>query len=220
MKIKGAIFDMDGTLLDSVPVWTGIGVKYLNSIGICPDPETNEIIADMSLNQSISYFKKKYDIEKSEREMIDDVNKMVEGFYFEEVEMKPGVKELLKYLKEQGIKMCIATATDRYIVDKTMKRCGVREYFSEIFTCNDVGHGKDEPVIYEMAVEHMGTQAENTLVFEDALYAIRTAKKAGFTVVGIYDAGEKEQEKIKETVDYYVEENFLEFCKSCKEKCE
>lgn len=203
-KIKGAIFDMDGTLLDSMPVWDGIGIQYLISLGIQPEEELTEKIKDMSFNQSVRYFQKKYGIEKSEKEMIDEINRLVEKFYFEEAELKNGMKEILLYLKEMGVKMCIATATDRYLVDNSMKNCGVREYFSEIFTCNEVGHGKDEPVIYEKALEFLGTKREETIVFEDAVYAMKTAKSAGFLVAGMYDAAEKDQRNVRKLADYYI----------------
>lgn len=205
-NIKGAIFDMDGTLLDSMPVWDDVGIKYLISLGIHPEEDLKEEIKDMSFNQSVRYFQKKYGIEKSEKEMIDGINKLVEKFYFEEAELKEGIREILLYLRKNNVKMCIATATDRYLVDNSMKMCGVREYFSAIFTCNEVGHGKDEPVIYEKALDFLGTKREQTIVFEDAVYAMETAKNAGFLVAGMYDASEKEQSRVIELADYYIKD--------------
>ena len=107
-------------------------------------------------------------------------------------------------LKEMGAKMCVATATDRYLVDNSLKKCGVREYFSEIFTCNEVGHGKDEPVIYEKALQYLGTKREKTVVFEDAIYAMETAKNAGFLVVGMFDKAEKDQRRVQNLADHYI----------------
>ena len=100
--------------------------------------------------------------------------------------------------------MCVATVTDRYLVEETLERLGVRHYFSEIFTCAEVGFGKDKPVIYQKALEHLGTEKSDTYVFEDMLFALNTAKTDGFHTVGVYDRHEVHQDELKELSDYYV----------------
>ena len=101
--------------------------------------------------------------------------------------------------------MCIATATDRYQIEAALSRCGMADYFEEIFTCSEVGHGKDEPHIFRKAMEHFAADRGNTVIFEDALHAIQTAKADGFVVVAVCDNSEKRQNEIRELADYYIE---------------
>lgn len=202
--IKGAIFDADGTLFDSMYIWDTIGEVYLRSIGYEPRENLNETFRNMSLYQAACYYRTEYGVTLSTDEIMDGVNKMIEDYYRSVVVLKPHAAEFLQRLKANGVKMCIATATDRYLIEPTLERCGIREYFSEIFTCSSVGHGKDEPVIYREAMKHLKTDKSNTVVFEDALYAIKTAKRDGFTVAAIYDEYEKNQAEIKNLADCFL----------------
>lgn len=189
-NIEGAIFDLDGTLLDSMHIWSEIGLKFLKNEGVTPPPGASEEFVKLSLVQAAEFYIKNYAPHKTVMDIVKTINSLVEDFYFTQVLLKDGVIEFLEYLKNKDVKMCIATATDKYMVEKALERNGIREYFSEIFTCNGVGAGKDTPVIYDKALEHLGTAKENTFVFEDALYAIETANKAGYNIVGIKDVSE------------------------------
>jgi len=203
--IKGAIFDLDGTLLDSMSIWDSVGVDYLLSKGYTPKDGLKDNFKNMSMIQAGEYLKSEYSIPLSAQEIVDGVNAMTEDFYINRVQLKEGAKELLEYLNARGVKMCVATATDGYLVEAALERCGVRGYFSKIFTCTDVGHGKNEPVIFRKAMEFLGTDRSNTAVFEDALYAIKTAKKDGIPVVAIFDAYEQHQEQVKALADIYLQ---------------
>ncbi len=204
-NITGAIFDLDGTILDSMFIWNEIGYKFLENKNIQAPPGADKEFIKMSLKQAAEYYIAHFDSTATVESIIADINKLVESFYFNEVIKKPGVDEFLELLKNKGVKMCIATATDKYLVEKALERNGLLHYFSEIFTCNGVGAGKDTPVIYEKALEHLGTDKEATFIFEDALYAIKTASKAGFNIVGINDVSEKENPKIvKNYCDIYI----------------
>ncbi len=202
--IKGAIFDLDGTLFDSMFVWDTIGEIYLRSIGYEPKENLNETFKTMSLYNAACYYKSEYGVTLSVDKIMDGVNRMVEKYYINEVQLKTGVYDFIKHLHNIGVKMCIATATDKYLVEAALERCGIKECFSEIFTCTSVGHSKDEPDIYREALRHLATPKEDTFVFEDAIYAIRTAKKDGFRVVAIYDKSEENQAEIKSLCDYYI----------------
>lgn len=180
MRIEGAIFDVDGTLLDSLSIWDTVGEEYLHSLGIEPEVNLAEILSEMSLTQSATYFQTRYGVEKSVDDIITGINDIIKDFYLERVPLLPGVKEFLAYLSTQKVKMSIATVSDKFLIEKALSRCGIRDYFIDICTCEEVGAGKDEPVIYEVALERLGTAKEKTIVFEDALYAIKTAEKAGF----------------------------------------
>lgn len=206
MKIRGAIFDVDGTLLDSMFIWDTIGETYLRSIGYQPKENLNETFKNMSLHQAARYYQTEYGVTQSIDEIMDGVNAMLERYYRFEVPLKPGAAELLERLRQSGVRLCIATATDRHLVEAALNRCGVLSCFGEIFTCNEVGHGKDEPDIFEAALRFLGTRREETLVFDDAFYAVRTAKEAGFPVAAVYDSHEKAQDQIRMLADVYLEE--------------
>ena len=201
MTLKGAIFDFDGTLFDSMSIWDTVGEDYLRSIGYAPKAGLREALSTLSLRQGAEYMQEAYDLPLTVPEIMEGINKTVEGCYFHTVQPKPGVPEFLETLQRQGVQMCIATATDRYQIEAALKRCHLDGYFGEVFTCTGVGHGKDEPHIFEAALAWLGTAKEDTLVFEDAYHAIQTAKRAGFRVAAVYDAHEPHQAEIRELAD-------------------
>lgn len=206
--IQGIIFDFDGTLFDSMFIWDTAGETYLRSIGKEPVEALQSVLKPMSLQQSAAYLKEKYSIPLSVEEIMDGVNRTVEGFYLHTVMPKPGVIELLEALSSRGVRMCIATATERCQVEAALVRCGMRHFFSGIFTCTEVGSGKDQPLIFRKAMEHLGTDRSNTLVVEDAWHAVRTAKEDGFMVAAVYDAHESMQSRIREAADVYLTDFF------------
>ena len=202
--IKGAIFDLDGTLLDSMFIWDTIGEEYLRSLGKEPHEDLKETFMTLTLEEAAEYYREHYGVTLSVKEIVDGVNAMVEQTYRTKVTLKPGIAEYLAWLKENGVRMCVATVTDRYLVEETLERLGVRHYFSEIFTCAEVGFGKDKPIIYQKALEHLETEKRDTYVFEDMLFALNTAKTDGFPTVGVYDRHEAHQDDLKELADYYI----------------
>ena len=202
--LKGAIFDFDGTLVDSMFIWDTIGEDYLRSLGKEPHEDLKETFMTLTLEEAAEYYRTHYGVTLSVKEIVDGVNAMVEGIYRTRVTLKHGVADYLARLKEDGARMCIATVTDRYLVEETLDRLGILQYFSEIFTCAEVGYGKDKPIIYQKALEHLGTAKNETYVFEDSLFALKTAKADGFTTVGVYDRHESRQDKLKNLADYYI----------------
>ena len=204
-KIKGAIFDLDGTILDSMFIWSEIGYKFLEKKNIHLPAGADEQFTTMSLMEAAEYYIKHFDNTATIEGIVADINSLVENFYFNDVLKKPGIEEFLEFLKNRGVKMCVATATDKYMVEKALERNGLLHYFSEIFTCNGVGAGKNSSLIYDISLEHLGTTKEETFVFEDALYAIETANKAGYNIVGIKDVSEKaDPEVIKAYCNYFI----------------
>ena len=202
--LTGAIFDLDGTLLDSMFIWDTIGKDYLRTLGKEPHEDLKETFMTLTLEEAAEYYREHYKVTLSVTEIVDSINAMVEGIYRTKVTLKPGVMASLRLLKERGVKMCVATVTDRYLVEDTLERLGILHYFSEIFTCAEVGYGKDKPIIYQKALEHLGTAKEETFVFEDSLFALETAKIDGFPTVGVYDMHESRQEEMKRLADCYV----------------
>ena len=202
--MKCAIFDFDGTLFDSMFVWDNAGEVYLRSQGVKPNPSMREEVQSLSLHQSACYFQTEYGLPHTTEEIMAGINAVVEHFYIHEVQPKPGVVDFLTRLKKRGIHMCIATASERYQIEAALRRCGMAQFFDAIFTCTDVGHGKDEPVIFRRAMEHFGANRGNTVVFEDALHAVRTAKGDGFRVAAVFDESEQRQEEIRDLADWYI----------------
>jgi HAD superfamily hydrolase (TIGR01509 family) len=203
--LKGAIFDFDGTLFDSMFIWNTAGEVYLHSIGIEPREDLQKVLKPMSLLQSAQYIRECYQISLTVKEIMEGVNRTVEGFYFHTVHPKEGMIAFLERMKKQGVRMCIATATDRYQVEAALKRCGMESFFFEIFTCTDVGYGKDEPIIFQKAMDYLGTTRANTVVFEDAYHAAKTAKADGFIVVTVFDSHETKQAELHSVSDCFIE---------------
>lgn len=203
--IKGAIFDVDGTLLDSMEIWEDAGARYLRRIGVEPEKNLSEILYPMTMAEGAEYVKKRYQLELALDEIIQGVLDTVRDFYFYEAPVKPGVKELLFWMKEKNVAMTAATASDRGHIEAAFKRLGIDGYFDRIFTCSEVGAGKHYPLIYERAADYLRAKPGEVLVFEDALYALMTAKGAGFCTVGVYDRfSEGEQKEIKRQADIYL----------------
>ena len=202
--LKGAIFDFDGTLVDSMFIWDTIGEDYLRSLGKKPHEDLKETFMTLTLEEAAEYYRTHYGVTLSVKEIVDGVNVMVEGIYRTKVTLQPRVAEYLAWLRVNGVRMCVATVTDRYLVEETLDRLGILQYFSEIFTCAEVGYGKDKPIIYRKALEHLDTAKNETYVFEDSLFALKTAKADGFTTVGVYDRHENRQDSLKNLADYYI----------------
>lgn len=203
--VKGAIFDVDGVLLDSMEIWNNAGTRYLLKQGIEPEPGLGDRMFSMTLSEGAQYLVDTYGVKAP----LDDVKKgimaEVEQFYFREARMKEGVKELLDRLKKAGVRMAVATSTDRYCIEGAFTHLGLMDYFDVILTCSEVGKSKEHPDIFFEALSAMKTPVEYTWIFEDGLYSMKTAKGEGFRIVGVYDRiSEKDQEEIRRIADVYV----------------
>ena len=203
--IRGAIFDLDGTLLDSMAVWATLGERYLRSIGYEPRERLGETFKTFSTEQAARYYREHYGVPLSVPEIVAGVNAMIDRFYREEVRPKPGVEPFLRCLRSMGLRLCVATANDGTLAREALERCGMLDCFTAIFSCADLGlGGKGEPDIFRAALAHLGTEKAETAVFEDTLHAVRTAKADGFPVVAVYDPYEPEQEALRALADYYL----------------
>lgn len=201
--IHGAIFDVDGTLLDSMVIWEEAAVRYLNSLGLEPEENLSEKIMTMSMEEGADYLIDHYGVSLTRTQILDGIRELIRGFYEDEVQLKPGVEQVIKLLASKDIPMIIATSSDSACVTAGLKRLGVWSYFKGILTCSDIGKGKTEPDIYLAAAKDIGSKPSETVVFEDALHAIVTAKNAGFITVGIYDSYNQDEEKIQKVADCY-----------------
>ena len=195
---------MDGTLFDSMWMWRQVEAEYLKRFEEKPHRDLTDVIRFLNVQDVTEFIRVEYGTAKTVEEVTNEINSMMEDFYFREVLLKPGVFPVLDMFRSRGINMCVATATDRYLVEAALKKTGIIEYFERIFTCGEEKTNKKSPDIFNRAATFLGTDTKETLVFEDALHPIKSAKSAGFPVVGVYDrAAEIHQDEIKGLCDIY-----------------
>lgn len=210
MNKKYAIFDLDGTLVDSMGWWKGLAEEFLRSQGVeaIPDSLLSQI-KTMTIPESADLFIHTFGIPGTASSVAGEMNALMERHYREDISLKPGVKACLKGLRENGVRMCVASATSSELMEACLKRLGTADYFEDVLSCEDVGAGKTRPDIYLEAAGRMGAVPKDTAVYEDALYAVKTAKQAGFYVVGVYDEEscrtEKEKNNLKTLADEFIE---------------
>lgn len=205
MIIKAAIFDVDGTLLDSMGQWHTVAYRYMKSIGVQADEHIGNELFALTVNQAASYIIEEYNLSRTIEEVVEGMNKIVKDFYENEVVPKPGAKELLEAFKKRNIPMVVGTSTDRHCIEAGLNRLGLMDYFDRIFTCSEVGKAKSEPDLFLQAMAFMGSKPEETVVFEDGLYSIKTADSLGLITVGVFDeVSRADQNEIKKIVDFYI----------------
>lgn len=204
MNITGAIFDFDGTLFDSMHVWVGIRDKYFDRIGLKLSKEDEEVFKGVYLRESLILAKERFSLPQSYEELYNQFFDYIKELYLSDAKPKNDVIPFLERLKSRGVKMGIATATGEPALIAALEKYGMRDYFSFICSTYTVGAAKTEPKLYDTVLRELGTDKESTWIFEDALYAVKTAKENGYNVVGIYDKSEPNMEEFKNTVDIFV----------------
>jgi HAD superfamily hydrolase (TIGR01509 family) len=204
--IKGAIFDVDGTLINSMPAWETVGSTYVKEHGLTPAEDLDKRVKECCLRDVSVIMQNEYGIDKSLDQIETELSKMVEYKYYNTIPLKPGVEALLEGLQKRGVKMCLASASRYDHIQRALTRCGVMKYFTKIFSCIDVGSSKREHEIYKLAMEHLGTEPENTYMFDDALYVAQTAGSLGIHCVGMYDEYMFHQDELRNSTEYYVED--------------
>ena len=218
--IRGVIFDVDGVLLNSMPVWENLGEIYLEHLGIEAEKGLGETLFAMSLEEGADYLIENYGLKQTPGEIIAGLNREVQDFYGRKVPLKEGVRGYLQEFRDRKIPMAIATSGDRANAEAALKRLKVLSYFRAVFTCSEIGSSKSHPDIYYAAALQLDTDPSDTWVFEDALHAIRTAKKAGFRTARVYDrASGRDLAQIRDTADIYLPEfkDFDSFWKRASE---
>ena len=208
-NIKAVIFDLDGSLVDSMWIWRDIDIEYLGRFGITiPDKLQNEI-EGKSFSETAVYFKERFQIPDSLEKMKEDWNKMAWDKYTHEVMLKPGADAFLRYCVEKNIKLGIATSNSRELVEAVAKSRGFEKDFDCIMTACEVKKGKPSPDIYLAVADKLGVEPLNCLVFEDITAGIMAGKNAGMRVCAVEDAYSLHQttEK-KELADYYIKDYY------------
>ena len=183
-----AIFDMDGTLVDSMVYWKHLATEFLESKGVQDiAPNILERIKPMTMTESASLFIQEYGLSGTPESVAAEMNAMMDEHYRRDIPLKPGVQVYLDALHRRGVTMCVASATAEELMDACLTRLGVAQYFSFLLSCETVGAGKSRPDVYWEAAKRLGAQPEEIAVYEDALYAANTAKQAGFYVIAVQD---------------------------------
>lgn len=185
--IKGAIFDLDGTLIESMGLWHTLGERYLKSIGITPPPDLRKMIWEMTIWEASEYFIEKFNLNDTPENVVDATYKLINDAYRYEIQAKPGAIALLDALSNANIPICLATATDRDIFTPTLSRLGFDKYFCYTRSCKEAGEGKTSPKIFLDCAEFLELNPDEIVVFEDTLHAAASAKRAGFKLCGVRD---------------------------------
>ena len=205
LNFRGAVFDADGTLLDSMQVWRNLGTMYLRRQNIIPEEGLSARLWPMSFEQGCVYLAEHYALGRNAGEIQQGIMGMIEDFYRHEVTLKPGVRDFLAELRNRNIPMVIATSGDKELLMSALTRNSIAGYFLRVFTCSELSTDKRHPEIFRACAESMSLPPHNIAVFEDVLFAIETAKSAGFITFGVEDSSSaNDKQRIMRTADYYI----------------
>lgn len=204
---EAVIFDLDGSLVDSMWMWERIDIEYLGKFGIPMPKDLQRQIEGMSFNETAQYFKSHFHLPDSLEQIKEDWNRMAWDKYRHEVPLKPGAAAFLEQCRKDGVRLGIATSNSRELVETIAEVHGLREYFSCIMTACDVKKGKPAPDIYLAVAGALGVSPKNCLVFEDIVPGIMAGKNAGMEVCAVEDAYSYDQREEKQLLaDYYIED--------------
>lgn len=201
----GAIFDMDGTILESMGIWRDITMGFMKERNLQVTDEEIYAYKDMTMNESVALIKEKYGLKESPEEINREFNRRVRNVYMYEVQPKPGIREYMQKLKGEGVKIAIATSGYRELCEAAMKRLGMSDMIDAYALSSEVGVNKSNPDVYLLAAERMGVEPKDCMVFEDILIGIEGAKKGGMQTTAVYDdLNRQDTDALKEVADRYI----------------
>lgn len=202
---KAVLFDLDGTLVDSMWIWEQIDIDFLEERGHTLPADLQKAIEGCSFTETAHYFKERFDLEEDIETIKAIWIDMSKDFYSNRIFLRKGIQQLLDTLKSKNIKMAIATSNSRELAEQVLKNNHVEEYFEVMVTSCDVEKGKPEPDVFLKAAELIGVQPKDCLVFEDTHAGVLAGKAAGMKVIGVYDDLSKEyMDEIKASADGYL----------------
>lgn len=219
-NMKAVIFDLDGTLVDSMWMWHAIDVEFLGEYGYeCPE-DLHRVIEGMSFSETVVYFKERFLLPLSLEEIKDVWTRMSIDKYRYEVPLKPGAREFLELIKKKNIKCGIATSNGRELVDTVLHSLGIEGYFQAVTTACEVKAGKPEPDIYLYVAGQLGVEPADCLVFEDIPAGILAGKRAGMKVCAVEDEFSRLLKKEKmDLADDFIEDYFQILKEEDKKEC-
>lgn len=204
-NIKGVVFDLDGTLVDSMGVWWQIDLDFLSRRGHEVPDNIGKLTEGKSFTETAQLFKEIFLLTETVEEIKAEWIQLGKDYYSNRIQLKPGVKGLLEYLKKKDIKLGIASSCSRELLDSVLKQHHIKDYFDTIVTSCEVNRGKPFPDVFIRAASNLKIPQESTLVFEDTVAGVMAAKAAGMKVIAVYDHYAKEDEQIlKQEADEYI----------------
>ncbi len=207
--MRYALFDWDGTLVDSMPFWYALPERYCKEKGVSYDPALQHIIGTMTMVQAADALTKLLALDQPPETTFEEFKRIVRKAYWEEIPLKPGVLDTLRAFHEAGVRMGIASASDKELITCTLPRLGLDGLVDVVCTCTDPGDGRgkeDSPEVYRECLRRLGGDPalpEQAVIFDDALFAARTAAAAGFTVAGVYEPTGARQDELEQVCRYY-----------------
>ena len=217
--MQGAIFDLDGTLLDSMWIWPRMAPLYLKSQGITAAETLWDEVKYLSMPELAVYLRKNFDLTETVPAIIDGCFRSIKDLYLQDVTLKTGAAEFLAYLNQLSIPCIIATASDPDLAMRVLNKYNAAVYFSGAVTCTAVGSGKGESsAVFDEAARIIQVPIKNCVVFEDAIHAVATAKSAGYPVAALYEESfAYEWDKISSLADFAAV-SFYDFINDNKDK--
>lgn len=204
-KFKGAIFDLDGTLLDSMGIWKDVDLAFFERRNMVMPDDYQECIKDMHFKTMAIYTKERFNLSDDINDIMDEWCELCFDEYENKIVLKDGVYEYLISLKNRGIKLAFATANTTELSEVCLKSNDIFHLFDSCAYLHETTSDKCEPDVYLLACERLGLTPCECIVFEDILPGVRGAKKGNFTVCGVYDKfSKKDEDEIREIADYYI----------------
>lgn len=206
LNFRAAIFDLDGTLLDSHHVWPDIDVKFLLKRGISPVPEDySENLASLTFRETAEYTIARFQLNEQPEDLMQEWNQMALDAYSHEVQMKPFAREYLELLRQSGIRLGICTALPKKLHIPCLHNLGIYDWFDAIVSTDDVTKGKSHPEPFLLTAARLGVSPKDCVMFEDTPAAVSGALQAGMHVCGVYDIGTKKHINLMKTLaDRYI----------------